>query len=216
MLKTTSTYVLAMGAFLTLGGCNTLPVTTDINPNYSVTNCHTYSFATEHVANIDQPAAFGNPLNADRLRAAIEANLASKGIQRVADRATPDCIVGYALGTRQVFSDYYGGWGVGYGWGYRRGWGGWGGWGWDGPYVENETRISVDLFDAKSHKPIWHAHVSQSISDLTGPNAEAKIYAGTAAIFAKFPGSSGAAPLGVPPPAATPPSAAPPVPPATG
>jgi len=62
-----------------------------------------------------------------------------------------------------------------------------GGWGWDGPYVSDETRIAVDLFDAKSHTPIWHASVSQSVGDLTGPNAEAKIGAGTAAIFAKFP-----------------------------
>lgn len=208
-------YTLLTGACLVLGGCNTLPVTTDLNPNYSVTNCHTYAFAQEHVANIDQPAAFGNPLNADRLRSAIETNLAAKGVRRVNDHSAADCIVGYALGTRQVFSDYYGGWGVGvgYGWGYRGGWGGWGGWGWDGPYVENETRISVDLFDAKSRKAIWHAHVSQTTYDLTGPNAQARINAGTAAIFAKFPATGGPPPLGAPP-AVMPPSAAPPAPPA--
>ena len=65
----------------------------------------------------------------------------------------------------------------------------------DGPWVQDETRISIDLFDAQSRKPIWHAAVSQSVSDLTGPNAELKINAATAAIFAKFPG-------GAPPPAA--------------
>ena len=53
--------------------------------------------------------------------------------------------------------------------------------------MSDETRIAVDLFDAKSHTPIWHASVSQNVSELTGPNAEAKISAGTAAIFAKFP-----------------------------
>jgi hypothetical protein len=53
--------------------------------------------------------------------------------------------------------------------------------------VSNETRITVDLFDAKSRKPIWHAAASQSVSDLTGPNAEAKINAATAAIFTKLP-----------------------------
>jgi hypothetical protein len=61
--------------------------------------------------------------------------------------------------------------------------------------VENETRIAVDLFDSQSRKPIWHASVSQNVSDLTGPNAEARINAATAAIFTKFPG-------GAPPPAA--------------
>src|SRR5450631_1212039 len=111
-----------------LAACTTLPVTTDANPAMSVSNCHTYAFAQEHVANADQPAAYGNPLNAERLRVEIESNLAAKGLQR-ADRASADCIVGYALGSRQVFNDYYGGLGVGFGGGLgRRGfWGG--GWG---------------------------------------------------------------------------------------
>jgi hypothetical protein len=170
----------AAGALgLSLAACSTLRVTTDVNPNLSVTNCHTYAFAKEFVANANQPAAYGNPLNAERLRVAIESNLAARGLQR-ADHATADCVVGYAMGTRQVFNDYYSGFGPGWGFGY-------GGWGWDGPSVSDETRIAVDLFDAKSHAPMWHASVSQSVGDLIGPNAEAKIGAGTAAIFAKFP-----------------------------
>jgi hypothetical protein len=185
----------AAGALvLGLAACTSLPVTTDSNPNMSVLNCHTYAFAPEHVANAAQPAAYGNPLNAERLRIAIETNLAAKGIQR-ADRGTAECVVGYALGTRQVFDDYYGGFGGFYG-GFGGFYGGGyygrgglygGGFGWDGPFVRDETRIAVDLFDAKTRTPIWHASVSQSVSDLTGPRAEAKINAGTAAIFAKFP-----------------------------
>jgi len=136
------------------------------------------------VANADQPAAYGNPLNAERLRVAIAANLAAKGIQP-ADRGMAECIVGYAMGTRQVFNDYYSGWAGWGGWGRRGGF--YGGWGWDGPYVNDETRIAIDLFEAKSRTPIWHASVSQNGSDLTGPNAEAKIGAGVAAIFTKFP-----------------------------
>jgi hypothetical protein len=182
----------AAGALgLGLAACSSLPVTTDVNPNMSVLNCHTYAFAKEFVANANQPAAYGNPLNAERLRVAIEANLAARGIQRAADPASADCVVGYAMGTRQVFNDYYGSFGPSWGFGYGYGWGRRGGiygdWGWGGPYVSDETRIAVDLFDAKSHTPIWHATVSQSVSDLTGPNAEAKISKGTAAIFAKFP-----------------------------
>ena len=171
-----------------LAACTTLHVTTDVNPNFSVSNCHTYTFASEHSGGPD--AAFSNPLNADRLRASIESNLAAKGVTKAADKAAADCVVGYALGTRQVFNDYYGGWGpgwgVGYGWG-RPGYGWGGGWGYDGPWVQNETRIVVDVFDARAHQAIWHGAVSQSISDLQGPNAVAKINAATAAIFAKLP-----------------------------
>jgi Domain of unknown function (DUF4136) len=189
MLNRHCVHATAAGALgLILAACTSLPVTTDINPNMSVANCHTYTFAAEHVANANQPAAYGNPLNAERLRNAIAANLAARGIVAVPS-GTAECVVGYAMGTRQVFSDWYGGyagWGWGYGWGYRGGYYG-GGWGWDGPYVRDETRIAIDLFDAKSRTPIWHGTVSQYVSDLTGPNAEAKINEGTAAIFAKFP-----------------------------
>ena len=67
----------AAGALgFSLVACSTLPVTTDTNPNMSVTNCHTYAFAQEHVANGDQPAAYGNPLNAERLRVATGITLA--------------------------------------------------------------------------------------------------------------------------------------------
>ena len=192
--------LLVTGLSAALGACTTLRVTTDVNPNFSVSNCHTYAFATERSGGAD--AAFANPLNGDRLRAAIEGNMAARGVTKAGDKAAADCVVGYALGTRQVFNDYYAGWGVGwgygggYGWG-RRGWGG--GWGYDGPWVENETRIVVDVFDARAHKAIWHGAVSETISDLKGPNAEAKINAATAAIFAKLP-------IGTAPPAPARPS----------
>ena len=183
---------IALGAALAaLGACSALPVRTDINPSMSVANCHTYAFADEHVANTDQPSAFGNPLNAERLRQAIETNLGAKGIEKAADRKAADCVVGYAMGTRQVFDDYYGNFGIGWGWGGgwgQRGWGGFGGgYGFDGPSVRDETRISVDLFDSKSRTPIWHASVSQSVRDLTGPNAVERINRAATAIFLKYP-----------------------------
>jgi len=106
-------------------------------------------------------------------------------------------VVGYAIGTRQVFNDYYGGWGPGWGvgWGVGYGWGRgrYGGWGYDGPWVEDETRIAIDIFDARAHKAIWHGAVSQNASDLRGADAEAKINAAATAIFAKLP-------IGTPPP----------------
>src|SRR6516164_1114666 len=125
VVRTATAVAVAVG----LAACTGLPVTTDSNPNLSVATCYSYAFAEEHVANVDQPAAYGNPLNAQRLRAAIAANLAAKGIQAV-DKSQAQCIVGYAMGTRQVFNDYYGGWGAG--WGYGYGWGRsavYGGWG---------------------------------------------------------------------------------------
>jgi hypothetical protein len=181
--------VVACAVALGLSACNTVAVRTDYAKDLSASVCHTYAFANEHVANADQPAAYANPLNAERLRVAIQSNMASRGIQLV-DRASADCVVGYAMGSRQVFDGYYGGYyGAGWGFGGRRdrGFGIGGGWGYDGPWVDNETRIAVDLFDAKSHKPIWHASASQNVYELSGPEAVQKIELATAAIFNKFP-----------------------------
>lgn len=196
---------IAAAALLAAGCAPTLNVKTDVNPNLSVSQCHTYAFAQE-INHGGPQAAFGNPMNADRLRAAIEWNMGMKGIVHAAATEAADCVVGYAIGTRQVFSDYYGGWGP-YGTGYGYGWGAPGWWGppgWGGVTVEDETRISVDIFDSRSRKTIWHASVSQTTSDLTGAKAVAKINAATQAIFAKLPS------LGAPvPPAAAPATAAP-------
>jgi hypothetical protein len=192
--------VIAATLSVGLAACETVSVRTDSAKDLSVASCHTYAFANEHVAVLDQSAAFGNPLNAERLRAAIQTNMSIRGFQEV-DRAAADCVVGYAMGTRQVLNGYYGGF-YGAGWGYggfRRGFGwgaGWGpGWGWDGPWVDNETRISVDIFDAKSHRPIWHATASQSVYELSGPAAVEKINLAASAIFAKFPVGAPGAPV---------------------
>ena len=154
MLIRDGIHAAALGALgFGLAACTSLPVTTDVNPNLSAANCHTYAFAQEHVASIDQPAAYGNPLNAQRLRVAIAANLAAKGIQP-ADKSVAECVVGYAMGSRQVFNDYYGGWGDR--WGYGYGWGRsavYGGWGWDGPMVTDDAHRGgpIRREDAPAH-----------------------------------------------------------------
>ena len=43
--------------------------------------------------------------------------MAARGVTPADDPAAADCIVGYAIGTRQVFNDYYAGWGPGWGYG---------------------------------------------------------------------------------------------------
>lgn len=200
LTKTLSTAA-AGAAILALSACTSMPVTTDVNPNASVGTCHDYAWAHEHYGGGPQ-AAFANPVNADRLRVAIQSNLAAHGIRRATDPKSADCVVGYAIGSRVVADDYAGwSWDMGYGW--DDGWGGpwgpgpWGGWGGYGPApVRNDGRISIDLFDAKTHRAIWHASVDQNVTDLTGQDAETRIDAAVAAIFQEFP-----APV-VPPPTA--------------
>jgi len=126
MLNRSLVAVVAGVAGLGLSACNTVAVRTDYARDMSASICHTYAFAMEHVANADQPAAYANPLNAERLRTAVQYNMAARGIQLV-DRAAADCVVGYAMGSRQVFDGYYGGYyGAGCGWQRQRYWDGYG------------------------------------------------------------------------------------------
>jgi Domain of unknown function (DUF4136) len=177
---------LVAGAVATalLGACTTVQVTTDHNPKTTIAVCHTYTWAGEFRATHGEPQAFANPVNESRLRDAIAANLQAKGIQPAAAGASADCNVGYGIGVRNVVEgEPYAGWG--YGWGWRHGyWGG--GWG-DYSYAYSEGRIAVDIYEAQSHQPIWHASANADVTKLTGDEAQAKINAAVAAIFTKFP-----------------------------
>jgi hypothetical protein len=128
-----------------------------------------------------------NPVNESRLRGAITTQLAAVGVQP-ATGDTASCLVGYGIGSQTDISGAYPagwGWGYGPGWGWRGSYGGY--WGWDEPYVYREGIIAVDLYDAKSKQPIWHASANQSLYGANGADAEQKIDKAVAAIFTKYP-----------------------------
>jgi hypothetical protein len=172
-----------------LAGCTTLRVTSDVNaPAITQVQCHTFSWAGSFHGNDALRGSVANPVNESRLRAAIQANLGTVGVQPAA--AEPDCLVGYGIGMRNVVEGYpyAGGYGWGGGWGWGRGYyGGW--WGWDYPYVYNEGMIGVDLYDAKSKQALWHASVDQNLANVTGDKADQRIRNAVAAIFTKYPKS---------------------------
>jgi hypothetical protein len=118
-------------------------------------------------------------------------------VQAAPDAAGADCIVGYAIGTRLAADPA----------GPRFAWGmGWGGWGypgmggavlWTDPYDYREGRVTVDLYDARSHGALWHAYVNEDVTHLTGADAEQRIKAVVAAMFAKFPVALAPAPAAI-------------------
>ena len=173
---------LAGAVMCSIAACTTVRVSSDVNTALvSSVHCHTFAWSGSFHPRPDSPlrSTVANPLNEARLRAAISANLASKGVQPATEN--PDCLVGYGIGSRNVVEGAYPpGWGWGYGWG--------GYWGWDWPYVYREGIIGVDLYDARSRQPIWHAVANQSLTGLTGADAEKKINEAVAALFTKYPG----------------------------
>jgi hypothetical protein len=178
-----------------LAGCAGVAVRTDQNSQLLASvHCQSVAWAGGFKGDSPLRTTIANPLNEGRLRDAIAADLTTKGLTLVAasaggPAAPAQCLIGYGIGRdRQVDAVYPGGWGWGYGGGYwGRGWGpGWG-WGWGEPYVYNESYITVDLYDAASRNPMWHASAETSLTGLTGDAATQRIRAAVDAIFLKFP-----------------------------
>lgn len=190
MTQLIRTGILAVAVFAALAGCTSLRVTSDVNRAYAGrVQCHTFGWAGSFRGDSPMRNGIANPVNESRLRGAITAQLAAVGVQ-AATGPTADCLVGYGIGAQTGIEGAYPiGWGYGWGYGPRWGWrGGYGGYvGWDEPIVYHEGIIAVDLYDAQSKQPIWHASTNQSLYRATGPEAEQKIDRAVAAIFTKYP-----------------------------
>jgi hypothetical protein len=181
MAKSLLRAVAAVSVLGAVSACTTLTVRSDVNSALvSQVHCNSFAWAGAFRGNSPLRDTIANPVNESRLRAAIALHVKGGAVQDIG--APADCLVGYGIGSTSVVDP---GWGwYGYGWGYPYGWG----WGWPGPYYYREGIIAVDVYDAKSRQPLWHASVDQSLYGTSGPEAQKRIDAAVAAIFAKYPG----------------------------
>ena len=189
MIKKTIARALIVTVVGGLSACTTLRVTSDINqPLANSVHCRSFDWAGSfHGSSDSLRSTVANPVNEARLRAAIQANLATVGVQYAPGNG--ECLVGYGIGQRNVIDGYPGwGWGWGGGFGWHHGWaGGFYGGAWDYPYGYTEGIIGVDLYEAKSKQAVWHASVDQNLQGVTGDKADQKIKNAVAAIFTKYP-----------------------------
>jgi len=191
MIKQVFACAVTVSAVFGLAGCTSLRVTSDVNqPLASTVKCQSFDWAGSfHGSSDSLRSTVANPVNEARLRAAIQANLSTVGVQPASPPESASCLVGYGIGQRNVVDGYpygYGGWGWGGGFGWRHGWAG-GAWGYDYPYVYQEGVIGVDIYDGKTKQALWHASVDQNLSSVTGDKADKKIKDAVAAIFTKYP-----------------------------
>jgi Domain of unknown function (DUF4136) len=183
------TGILAVTVLGGLAACSSLHVISDVNRTLvGSVQCHSFAWAGNFSGNSPLRDSIANPVNEARLRTAITAQLILVGVQAAPPGGTADCLVGYGIGARtSIEGAYPAGWGWGYGWGWRGGFYGGGYWGWDEPYIYHEGIIAVDLYDARSKQPIWHASANQSLDKAVGADAERKINQAVSAIFTKYP-----------------------------
>jgi hypothetical protein len=169
---------------LILSACSTLRVGSDHDS--------TASFGTyKSFALMQRPHnGVSNPLVPVRVSDAIKADLLSKGFVQASDPSTADFTVDFTVGVHErtdvnTYPDPYAG--PGWGWG-RRGW--WGGsyWGNDVDVRQyREGTLSIDVFDAHSHRPVWHGWAKKELTRSDIENSTQTIQTAVDSILAKFP-----------------------------
>ena len=179
----------ALGLFVLLTAGNALAqkVTVDFDKGSDFSKYKTYAF----VEGTSAPQTLTN----QRIERALDAQLAAKGLTKVASSADLMVVYHCALSEQtQLNTSYLGGWGWGPGWG--RGWGWGGGWfgGWDGLGGNAITQVEqipigtliVDIGDSSDKRYIWRGTATGTVSSNPDKNAK-KIDQVVKKMFEKFP-----------------------------
>jgi hypothetical protein len=120
-----------------------------------------------------------NELVQKQIKAALEAELATKGLTKT-DSDDADLYIGYqtAIGTEKQFNSYSTGWGAGPGWG-----GGWYRGGYGGMTSETTTgststiyvgQLGLDMYDSKNKNLVWRGVASKTIDPKAKPDKQEK------------------------------------------
>jgi hypothetical protein len=115
-------------------------------------------------------------LTQNQIKAAIDANLATKSLQKV-DSDTADLYIDIqtAVGTEKQFTSYNSGWGYGPGWG--RGWYGYGG-GMSTTTGSTTTiyvgQLGLDMYDSAKKELVWRGTASKTIDPKAKPEKQQK------------------------------------------
>jgi len=154
-----TTIVSWMAIMFVIAGCAGSSPTVDYNPAFATKTLHTFSVSENRGSNID-------PLNSERIRRAIAANLESKGY-RPAQAGSGDFIAHYDVYVvEDVPSNFSFGFGIG-GYGSHGG----GSVGTSVTPTSDKVEIRIDMYDPKSGKVFWNAKVVKSIPDFDSPES---------------------------------------------
>jgi hypothetical protein len=176
-------------AVVVLASCATLEVGSDFDRSASFSGYRTFTLMQR------QHLRVRNPLVVSRTQDAIVAELQRKGYQQAADPATADFSVDFTVGSHErtdinSYPEPYAGLGW-TGWGWGPGW-------WGGPYWGNdidvrqvrEGTLSIDVFDGRTHRPVWHGWAKKDLSRKDIEQSEQPIQAAVRAILSRFPPAS--------------------------
>jgi len=180
-----------VAALLTLAcaACASLQVGSDYDRAAEFSSYHTFTLMRR-----DDHGAH-NPLVVQRAEDAIRQDLISRGYTPASNGSNADFAVDFTIGSRERTdvtsypAPYSGPW-----------WGG--GWWWGRGYWGNnldvrqvrEGTLSIDVFDGRTHRPVWHGWAKKQLTRSDMEHSEEPIRRAVRAVLEKFPpGGTGAA-----------------------
>jgi len=169
-----------LAAGILLSACSTTRVGHDYDRSARFTGYHTYAWLQrEHNDG-------RNPLAVRFAKEAVDADLMQRGFSLAEDPATADFEVDLTIGAhdRIDVNSYPVGFRGPWTWGSR----------YYGDQVEirnyREGTLAIDIFDGKTHQPVWTGWASKEISSSDQVRSDGPIREATAAVLAQFPPSS--------------------------
>lgn len=176
--------LMAAGATLLTGCATTLQARSDHDASQDFSRYRTYTWMADQPMIVPPDGVAGvSPLNRKRIEEAIENTLAARGFQKAADRATADFVIAYSVGARDRIearsfpAPYAGIWH----WGRR----------YYGQEVDvdayREGTLAIDVFDGRTHQPVWHGWATKRITEEDVRHASERIPEAVTAILARFP-----------------------------
>jgi len=168
---------------LALTACETLRVGSDFDRAAAFGTYHTFTWLPR------QNYGVANPLVIERARNDIQSALERKGYRYVSEAGRADFAVDFTIGSRERVdlrtypTPYAGPWGW-YGprwWGYRY-------WGTGiDVYRYREGILAIDVFDGKTHRPVWHGWARKPLSREDMEYSATPIREAVDAVLARFP-----------------------------
>ena len=173
----------ALTLVLGLAGCETLRVGSDYDRTADFASYHSFIWLPR------EDYGVSNPLVVERARDAIQARLEQKGYTLASDPEYADFAVDFTIGARERTdiraypAPYSGAW-----YWYGPHWWGYPYWGTGvDVYRYREGVLAIDVFDAKTHRPIWHGWAKKPLTRRDMEQSGQSIREAVDAVLARFP-----------------------------
>lgn len=175
-------FVVLFLMFVSISGVLAQDVTYNFAQGADFSRFKTYKLVSiKNAAQVDQ-------ITANQLTAAIDAELAKKGLTKT-DSDNADLYVGYqtAITSEQEINAYATGWGYGPGWRY--------GYGYGGPSMVTATTTTIpigtldlDMYDSAKKELVWRGKATKTLDPKAKPDKRAKsITKGVAKLLKNYP-----------------------------